>query len=63
MKGYQIISIISKFPTVYEDFLGLFSIDDLPEASQVSIGTFLVVNLSLKYQEKGSHWISIDLIP
>ena len=47
---------MSKFPGVYANLGGLFSIDNIPK--EIEPHHFFIINLS-KEKDKGTHWISI----
>ena len=47
---------LSKFPTVYDNLGGLYSLDNIP--TEIQPHHFFIINLS-KEKERGTHWISV----
>ena len=56
MFGYQIESVLKKFPEVHTHLIGLVSIDEIPQ--KLKKMHFIVVNESISSTE-GSHWLII----
>ena len=52
MQGYQISKVLSNFPEIYKNYIGLRNINKLPTQKKFITGTFLITNIN-------KHWITI----
>lgn len=58
MRGYEICSLIRKYPILLTHFFGVFSVEKVSQLDTIPVLSFIICNTA-KFKEPGEHWFFI----